>query len=55
MCALKPWLLLRLLEESESVLPELVAWARAHGAREHPLVGELLYASSERAGAGSLE
>ena len=44
-----------LREAFPAVGPELVAWARAHGAREHPLVGELLYASSERAGAGSLE
>jgi hypothetical protein len=34
--------------------PELVAWARASGVREYPLLGELLYASSDRAGAGSL-
>ena len=34
--------------------PELVAWARQTGRREHPLLGELLYASPERAGAGSL-
>ena len=33
--------------------PELVAWARQTGRREHPLLGELLYASPERAGAGS--
>ena len=33
---------------------ELVAWARASGVREHPQLGELLYASPERAGAGSL-
>ena len=37
-----------------SVGPELVAWARASGVREHPQLGELLYASPERAGAGSL-
>ena len=37
-----------------AVGPELVAWARATGVREHPLLGELLYASPERAGAGSL-
>lgn len=36
-----------------AVGPELVAWARTHGVREHPQLGELLYASSERAGAGS--
>ena len=36
-----------------TVGPELVAWARATGVREHPLLGELLYASPERAGAGS--
>jgi hypothetical protein len=33
---------------------ELVAWAHASGVHEHPLLGELLYASSDRAGAGSL-
>jgi hypothetical protein len=32
---------------------ELVAWARQTGRHEHPLLGELLYASAERAGAGS--
>ena len=37
-----------------AVGPELVAWARSTGVREHPLLGELLYASPERAGAGSL-
>ena len=37
-----------------AVGPELVAWARASGVREHPQLGELLYASPERAGAGSL-
>ena len=37
-----------------AVGPELVAWARAFGVREHPQLGELLYASPERAGAGSL-
>ncbi len=33
---------------------ELVAWARATGVHEHPQLGERLYASPERAGAGSL-
>jgi hypothetical protein len=33
--------------------PELVAWARQIGVGEHPQLGELLYASPERAGAGS--
>ena len=36
-----------------AVGPELVAWARQSGRHEHPLLGELLYASPERAGAGS--
>ncbi len=36
-----------------AVGPELVAWARQTGRHEHPLLGELLYASPERAGAGS--
>ena len=36
-----------------TVGPELVAWARQTGRHEHPLLGELLYASPERAGAGS--
>jgi hypothetical protein len=34
---------------------ELVGWARMAGAHEHALLDDLLYASSERAGAGSLE
>ena len=38
-----------------SVGPELVAWARTTGSREHPLLAELLYASSLRDGAGSVE
>jgi hypothetical protein len=37
-----------------AVGPELVAWARTTGVHEHPLLAELLYASPERAGAGSL-
>ena len=44
-----------LLAAFPDVGAELVTWARMAGAQEHALLPELLYASSERAGAGSFE
>jgi hypothetical protein len=50
-----PPLAARLQAAFPDVGHELVAWARATGVHEHPQLGRLLYASSERAGAGSFE